>query len=30
MQVIALIEQLVNLQKSATDRPAVLPEQVVP
>ncbi|HXO41821.1 MAG TPA: hypothetical protein VN999_10250, partial [Thermoanaerobaculia bacterium] len=30
MQVIALIEQLVNLQKSATDRPAVLPVQVVP
>lgn len=30
MQVVALIEQLVNLQKSATDRPTVLPVQVVP
>jgi hypothetical protein len=30
MQVVALIEQLVNLQKSATERPTVLPVQVVP
>jgi hypothetical protein len=30
MSVIALVEQLINLQKSATDRPVTVPVQVVP
>ena len=30
MEVIALIERLINLQKSATDRPVTIPVQVVP
>jgi hypothetical protein len=30
MEVIALIERLINLHKSATDRPATIPVQVVP
>jgi hypothetical protein len=30
MEAIALIERLINLQKSATDRPVTVPVQVVP